>query len=65
MWAQLITMRLKPGKETELPKLVEQLRATEQPGSGSGALDGYAGHERPEPGHVPCGVREREARTRA
>jgi len=34
MWAQLITMRLKPGKEKELPRLVEQLRATEQPGSG-------------------------------
>ena len=34
MWAQLITTRLKPGKENELPKLVEQLRATEQPGSG-------------------------------
>jgi len=34
MWAQLITTRLKPGKEGELPKLVEQLRATEQPGSG-------------------------------
>ena len=34
MWAQLITMRLKPGKEGELPKLVEQFRAVEQPGSG-------------------------------
>jgi quinol monooxygenase YgiN len=34
MWAQLITTRLKPGKEDGLPKLVEQLRATEQPGSG-------------------------------
>jgi quinol monooxygenase YgiN len=34
MWAQLISMRLKPGKETELPRLVEELRATEQPGSG-------------------------------
>jgi quinol monooxygenase YgiN len=34
MWAQLITTRLKPGKEGELPKLVEQLRAVEQPGSG-------------------------------
>ena len=34
MWAQLITMRLKPGKEGDLPRLVEQLRATEQPGSG-------------------------------
>ena len=34
MWAQLITTRLKPGKEGDLPRLVEQLRATEQPGSG-------------------------------
>jgi len=34
MWAQLITMRLKPGKEADLPRLVEQLRATEQPDSG-------------------------------
>ena len=34
MWAQLITMRLKPGKESELPRLLEELRATEQPGSG-------------------------------
>lgn len=34
MWAQLITMQLKPGKESELPRLVEELKATEQPGSG-------------------------------
>jgi quinol monooxygenase YgiN len=34
MWAQLITTRLKAGREGELPKLVEQLRAVEQPGSG-------------------------------
>ena len=34
MWAQLITMRLKPGGDAELPKLFEQLRAAEQPGSG-------------------------------
>jgi quinol monooxygenase YgiN len=34
MWAQLITTRLKPGKEGELPRLVEELKATEQPGSG-------------------------------
>lgn len=34
MWAQMITMTLKPGKETELPRLVEELLATEQPGSG-------------------------------
>jgi quinol monooxygenase YgiN len=34
MWAQLITTRLKPGREGDLAKLVEELRATEQPGSG-------------------------------
>ena len=34
MWAQLITMRLKPGREQDLPQLFEQLQATEQPGSG-------------------------------
>jgi quinol monooxygenase YgiN len=34
MWAQLITTRLKPGSEEELPGLFEQLRAAEQPGSG-------------------------------
>jgi heme-degrading monooxygenase HmoA len=34
MWAQLITTRLKPGKEDELPGLYEQLKAAEQPGTG-------------------------------
>ncbi len=34
MWAQMITTRLKPGREDELPKLVDQLRAAEQPESG-------------------------------
>ncbi len=34
MWAQLITMRLKPGQDAGLAKVIEQLRATEQPGSG-------------------------------
>ena len=34
MWAQLITMRLKPGRGQDLPQLFEQLQATEQPGSG-------------------------------
>ena len=34
MWAQLISTRLKPGKDEELPKLFDQLKATEQPGSG-------------------------------
>jgi len=34
MWAQLITTRLKAGKENELPRLYDQLRAAEQPGMG-------------------------------
>jgi antibiotic biosynthesis monooxygenase (ABM) superfamily enzyme len=34
MWAQLITTRLKPGREDDLPRLIEQFQATEQPGSG-------------------------------
>ena len=34
MWAQLITARLKPGKDAELAALTEQLRAAEQPNSG-------------------------------
>jgi len=34
MWAQLITTRLKAGKEGQLPKLFEQFQAAEQPGSG-------------------------------
>ena len=34
MWAQLISMRLKPGREADLPGLFEQLRAAEHSGSG-------------------------------
>ena len=34
VWAQLITTRLKPDREGDLPKLAEQLQATEQPNSG-------------------------------
>lgn len=34
MWAQLITTRLKPGREKDLLRLYEQLRAAEQPGTG-------------------------------
>ncbi|MFN2561471.1 MAG: hypothetical protein ABR571_09290 [Jatrophihabitans sp.] len=34
MWAQLITTRLKDGREADVPKLLEQLRAVEQPDSG-------------------------------
>jgi len=34
MWAQLITTRLKPGREGDLPRVIEALEAAEQPGSG-------------------------------
>ena len=34
MWAQLISMRLKAGGEAGLPKVLEGLRAAEQPDSG-------------------------------
>lgn len=34
MWAQLISARLKPGKENDLTTLFEQVQAAEQPGSG-------------------------------
>src|SRR5579864_3385633 len=34
MWAQIIKMRLKPGKEEGLKRVLEQLQTIEQPGSG-------------------------------
>ena len=34
MWAQLIKTHLRPGKEDDLTRLFEQLRAIEQPDSG-------------------------------
>jgi quinol monooxygenase YgiN len=34
MWAQMLTMRLKPGKAEELPRVYELLRAAEAPRSG-------------------------------
>lgn len=34
MWAQLISARLKAGKEGDLTKLFDQVQAIEQPGSG-------------------------------
>jgi antibiotic biosynthesis monooxygenase (ABM) superfamily enzyme len=34
MWAQLITTRLKAGHEADLPRLAEELKKIEQPGSG-------------------------------
>jgi hypothetical protein len=34
MWAQIIKMRVKPGKEEELIDLLRQVRAYDKPGSG-------------------------------
>lgn len=34
MWAQLVVMRVKPGKDGDVPRLYELLEAAEQPGSG-------------------------------
>jgi quinol monooxygenase YgiN len=34
MWAQLITTRLKPGREDDLQRLLDQIEAAEQPDSG-------------------------------
>lgn len=34
MWAQLIGMNVRPGREHDLPHMFEQLAAIEQPGSG-------------------------------
>lgn len=34
MWAQLISTRLKAGREGDLPRLEDELRKIEQPGSG-------------------------------
>ena len=34
MWAQIIKVRVKPGKEEDLRRVMEQVRAIEQPDSG-------------------------------
>jgi quinol monooxygenase YgiN len=50
MWAQLIRTRLKPGKERELSRLYEQLRAAEQPGSG--LVRSLAMHDQRDPSEI-------------
>jgi quinol monooxygenase YgiN len=50
MWAQLITTRLKPGREGDLPLLMEQLRAVEQ--AGSGLLRSTAMQDQNDPSRV-------------
>lgn len=34
MWAQIISMRIKPGKDEEMAAMIERLRSAEQAGSG-------------------------------
>ena len=34
MWAQLISVRIKPGREGDVPQLLDLLRKSEQPDSG-------------------------------
>jgi quinol monooxygenase YgiN len=50
MWAQLITTRLKPGREADLAGLVEQLRASEQPNSG--LVRSLAMHDQKDPSRI-------------
>jgi antibiotic biosynthesis monooxygenase (ABM) superfamily enzyme len=50
MWAQLITSRLKPGREADLPRLIEELQAAERPGSG--LVRSTAMRDQADPGRV-------------
>jgi quinol monooxygenase YgiN len=50
MWAQLITTRLKPDREGDLPRLIQQLQAVEQPGSG--LVRSTAMRDQNDPGRV-------------
>jgi hypothetical protein len=62
MWAQLIQMRLKPGKDTA--EMVEQIKAAEQPGSG--LVRSFLLHDQKDPQRVyTLVVFESEAKARA
>ncbi len=50
MWAQLITTRLKPGREGDLSRLFELFQASEQPGSG--LVRSTAMHDQNDPAKV-------------
>jgi hypothetical protein len=64
MWAQLITMRLKPGKGGDLPRLYKELGATEQPDSG--LLRSLAMRDQKDPSRVyHLVIFESEERARA
>ncbi len=62
MWAQLITMRLKPGNDTA--ELDKQIRAAEQPGSG--LVRTLVMHDQKDPSQVyALVVFDSEAKARA
>ena len=62
MWAQLITWRLKPGKD--MAEVGDQLRVAEQPGSG--LVRTLVMHDQADPGQVyTLVVFESEAKARA
>jgi len=64
MWAQLITTRLKSGRENDLPKLIAQLQAAEQ--AGSGLVRSTAMQDQKDPSRVfMMVVFESEERARA
>ena len=50
MWAQLITTRLKPGREGDVPKLMDQFEAAE--GSGSGLVRSTAMQDQKDPSRL-------------
>jgi quinol monooxygenase YgiN len=50
MWAQLISAHLKPGKDGDLQRLIEQLYSAEQ--SGSGLVRALALRDQHDPGRV-------------
>ena len=65
MWAQLIKMRVKPGKEDQVNLVFEQLHAFEQPGSG--LIRTTAMHDQKDPSVVyamPVFESEEAARAR-
>ena len=59
MWAQLIIMRVKPGKEGEIHRLYEMLQAAEQLGSGLVRSTGARDEKDPSRALQLRGVRER------
>ncbi len=64
MWMQIIKTRLKPGKETELAGLMDQLKAIEQPDSG--LVRSTVARDQKDPGIVYTIVTfESEAKARA